>query len=341
MAVSQTQVDHIIQTASADDPEVRLLKLQDEVELLKTSIKRLLIDIRERMNDLDNPLAKSKFGAGGGGGDSADTSADAIKSASGAVESAAGALKATTDLKKKEEDEARAQFEAAQAQAAQPAWQGQPGQPQGQFPQGQYPPGNYPPGTYPPGSYTPGSYPPGSWPPGTYPPRGPQIETPHQILPEHDEPGSIGTTELLALLQSRAKKDTGKTEGAGKVRLRKVFRLFEWTTRNVRRFGHDRVDLMLDSFHAMNYISDDSAKLVRDIARLMSTTLGENNEIRAEEYISELYELNSILDPENTALDREMIEVLMEQKGKESPSAGAGRRATEEETSTEFIRTRD
>ena len=56
MAVNQAQVDHIISTASADDPEVKLLKLQDEVELIKTSIKKLLIDIRERMNDLENPI---------------------------------------------------------------------------------------------------------------------------------------------------------------------------------------------------------------------------------------------------------------------------------------------
>ncbi|MFA5395781.1 MAG: hypothetical protein WC346_07205, partial [Methanogenium sp.] len=56
MAVNQSQVDHIISSASADDPEVRLQSLQDEVDLLKKSIKRLLIDIRERMNELENPF---------------------------------------------------------------------------------------------------------------------------------------------------------------------------------------------------------------------------------------------------------------------------------------------
>ena len=35
MAVNQAQVDHIISSASADDPEVKLLKLQDEVDLIK------------------------------------------------------------------------------------------------------------------------------------------------------------------------------------------------------------------------------------------------------------------------------------------------------------------
>ena len=56
MSINQSQVDHIISSASADDPEVKLQNLQDEVDLLKKSVKRLLIDIRERMNELENPF---------------------------------------------------------------------------------------------------------------------------------------------------------------------------------------------------------------------------------------------------------------------------------------------
>ena len=56
MAVNQSQVDHIITAASEDDPEVKLQNLEREVDLIKTSIKRLLIDIRERMNELENPF---------------------------------------------------------------------------------------------------------------------------------------------------------------------------------------------------------------------------------------------------------------------------------------------
>ena len=56
MAVNQSQVDHIITAASEDDPEVKLQNLEREVDLIKTSIKRLLMDIRERMNELENPF---------------------------------------------------------------------------------------------------------------------------------------------------------------------------------------------------------------------------------------------------------------------------------------------
>ncbi len=60
-------VDEIIASAEADAPEGRLERLEKEVNLLKGSIKRLLLDIRETMNNLENPfqnlakLAESGF----------------------------------------------------------------------------------------------------------------------------------------------------------------------------------------------------------------------------------------------------------------------------------------
>ena len=100
MAVSQTQVDQIISSASADDPEVKLLKLQDEVDLLKHSIKRLLIDIRERMNDAENPIFRAPPTSDGSPGVSSET----LKDVSSAVESAAKAIKATSALQNGRED---------------------------------------------------------------------------------------------------------------------------------------------------------------------------------------------------------------------------------------------
>ncbi|MDD1670609.1 MAG: hypothetical protein LUQ67_04775, partial [Methanomicrobiales archaeon] len=38
------------------DTDVKILKLQEEMDLLKTSIKKLLIDIRDRLNERDNPF---------------------------------------------------------------------------------------------------------------------------------------------------------------------------------------------------------------------------------------------------------------------------------------------
>ncbi len=54
--VDQAVVDEILASAEADTPEGRLEKLEKEIELLKGSIKRLLLDIRETMNNLENPF---------------------------------------------------------------------------------------------------------------------------------------------------------------------------------------------------------------------------------------------------------------------------------------------
>ncbi|MEI6292887.1 MAG: hypothetical protein WCP36_04355 [Methanomicrobiales archaeon] len=306
MAVNQAQVDHIISTASADDPEVKLLKLQDEVELLKTSIKRLLIDIRERMNDMENPFNAGMQGGASGGQDSSQF-ANALKGAAGAVESAAGALKATQQI----HDEAQAHHDAQ----THPVVKEETGIP--------------------------------------------QVASSQVISSSPQEGGTItriplgsGTSDEMMLAAIRAQfaglpaqvvPVNKESDSAGKVRLQKVFRLFEWTSKTVKKYGHDRVDLMLESYRAMGYISDDSAKLVRDITRLMPTTLGEIHEISADEFVSELYELNHILNPSDATLDRDMIEVLMEKRGSPAKNQGVSREnhSQEEPQDADYIRSKD
>jgi len=54
--INQAVVDEILAGAEADTPEGRLEKLEKEVDTLKGSIKRLLMDIRVTMNNLENPF---------------------------------------------------------------------------------------------------------------------------------------------------------------------------------------------------------------------------------------------------------------------------------------------
>jgi hypothetical protein len=279
MAVNQAQVDHIISTASADDPEVKLLKLQDEVELLKTSIKRLLIDIRERMNDMENPLTlgTQNLQPSGQGQNSA---ADQIKPIA-AAPTAEPAQEPVSPVEQEKHEMRR------------------------------------------------------------------DSEGVRRVVPPSDYEDETVISEIKSHLSGiKVKSQHAKEESPdeGKVRLQKVFRLFEWTTKNVRSYGHDRVDLMLESYRAMGYISDDSAKLVKDIARLIPTTLGEVHDISADEYVSELYELNHILNPSDVTLDRDMIEVLMEKRGakeKKQGNAGRGEQPAEQESDTGYIQSRD
>jgi hypothetical protein len=274
MAVNQAQVDHILSTASADDPEVRLLKLQDEVELLKTSIKRLLIDIRERMNDKENPFNMS---SGSCDQEPQTKVAAAKKSAADSKSSAPGSQNTTSG-------------------------------------QGEAGPGDAPKeeaGTF---QALPGIF-----------PSGPDTG-------RADASGRGSDSDLLRALGQKGNAfpgmgSAGQDLGApaeSKVRLQKVFRLFAWTNKNVKLYGHDRVDLMLESYRAMGYITNESCSLVKDIARLMPSSLGEQHDITAAEYVRELYELNHILDPSDVSLDRDMIEVFMHQRSSGEIQPGSG-----------------
>ena len=107
-----------------------------------------------------------------------------------------------------------------------------------------------------------------------------------------------------------------------KLRLQKVYKLFKWTHQSVKKFGHDRLEIMLESYRAMGYITKESTDEIREISRLMPANLGEEHEVGPDEFVAELYALNRILAPNDTSLDRDMIEVMMEQRQQEPPGKG-------------------
>ena len=111
-----------------------------------------------------------------------------------------------------------------------------------------------------------------------------------------------------------------------KLRLQKVYKLFKWTNGAIRKFGHDRLDIILESYRIMGYISRESCDEIKEISRLMPANLGDEHEVGPDEFVSELYALNRILSPNDSSLDRDMIEVMMEQRqqvlpAKERPEA--------------------
>ncbi|MDD1678661.1 MAG: hypothetical protein LUO93_05705 [Methanomicrobiales archaeon] len=267
MAVNQAQVDHILSSASSDDPEVKMQKIQDEVDLIKVSIKRLLIDIRERMNELENPFVQAVNGT--------VVPAEAREQAAAAREAAEVAHEAIAAIR-----------EAKSTQSVG------------------------------------------------------EEKTPHDILlasgqvsasktgvppkevllggvPHKSEEISDNLVEALrAQLTAKQgqKSEPPPRNGQEKLRLTKVHHLFEWTSRMVKKYGHDRLDMMLQSYRAMGYLTKESCEQVKEISKLMPSGLGESHDISPDEFIQELYALNRILDPSDTSLDRDMIEVLMEQR---------------------------
>jgi hypothetical protein len=285
MAVNQSQVDHIITAASEDDPEVKLQNLEREVDLIKTSIKRLLMDIRERMNELENPFT---LAAGGAGSTPASASAAHIDSeVDVAKKSAMEAREAALDARESQLDATKAKIESEKrtetlSDKPQPARQ----------------------------------------------------------APSSEDRPHLMDDQVLALLRSQVAVPQKTAIPAAvipavptapsneKLRLQKVYKLFKWTHQSVKKFGHDRLEIMLESYRAMGYITKESCDEIREISRLMPANLGEELEVGPDEFVAELYALNRILVPSDTSLDRDMIEVMMEKRQLEplSKDIGSGER---------------
>jgi hypothetical protein len=284
MAVNQSQVDHIITAASEDDPEVKLQNLEREVDLIKTSIKRLLMDIRERMNELENPFTLAATGSATAPAPAAniDMEVDVAK------KSAMEAREAALDARESQLDATKAKFESekrAEAVTEKPQ---------------------------------------------------PARQAPEDRPPLMDE-------QVFALLRSQVALHEKNPVAAAvipatppapaapvneKLRLQKVYKLFKWTHQSVKKFGHDRLEIMLESYRAMGYIAKESCDEIREISRLMPANLGEELEVGPDEFVAELYALNRILMPGDTSLDRDMIEVMMEKRQVErlTRETGSGER---------------
>lgn len=279
MAVNQSQVDHIITAASEDDPEVKLQNLEREVDLIKTSIKRLLMDIRERMNELENPFTLAATG-GALPGAPASTTADIEADIDEAKKSALEAREAALDARESQMDATKAKMDAeGKKETAE--------------------------------------------------------KKEDDLAPPQDAEKRALDEQMLAILKSQMPapqklmpppQPTGESPNE-KLRLQKVYKLFKWTNQSVRKFGHDRLEIMLESYRVMGYISKESADEIREISRLMPANLGDEHEVGPDEFVAELYALNRILTPNDTSLDRDMIEVMMEQRQSE---AGIPERKPEE-----------
>ncbi|WP_321508331.1 hypothetical protein [uncultured Methanoregula sp.] len=273
MAVNQSQVDHIITAASEDDPEVKLQNLEREVDLIKTSIKRLLMDIRERMNELENPFTLSP----GSGSESVSSAAGIGSDVNDAKSSALEAREAALDARESQLDATKAKMEVEPKKAVPPV--------RDELPAAQ-----------------------------------PPVNEEKKLLDEQ----MLSALKAQMTLAYKAPMAVPQTPAPAqqlneKLRLQKVYKLFKWTHQSVKKFGHDRLEIMLESYRVMGYIPKESADEIREISRLMPANLGEEHEVGPDEFVAELYALNRILAPNDTSLDRDMIEVMMEQRQQDSP----------------------
>jgi hypothetical protein len=100
--------------------------------------------------------------------------------------------------------------------------------------------------------------------------------------------------------------------------LQKTYHLYCWTESGVKKFGHTQLEALVESYHVLGYISRKNTGAIKQISSLMPVAPDEFREIGPYQFIEEMYMLNRILSPGDTSLDRDMIEVMMEQRRQES-----------------------
>jgi hypothetical protein len=233
VGVDQAQIDKILAGVSSDDPETRLDALEKELDFVKTSIKRLLIDLRERMNELDNPFTSAAMSYSGNRFEPPALAADDEESEMPALD-------------------------------ALPAGLGVP-----------------------------------------------EVHPAPEGLGTGFFPADLGLPGGSMAALPEAKPATPETKAAGKLKLQKVHRLFAWVHQGCGKYGHEHMTIMIDAYRSMGYITDDVADQIREIMRMAPETRCDVADIGPNEFVSELYVLNRILDPEDATLDRDLIEVLM------------------------------
>jgi len=309
MPIDQSQVDQILAGASdsGEDTETRLHNLEQEVDYIKTSIKRLPIDIRERMNEMENPFSIE-----------VEDMAEQIKEEV-IDQIKKSKIKISGNPEPEEGEKEKEREDEPQRYQRQPDYG-----PQGV--QLHVAPPQYPPGILQVGPYQPQYAQP-------YPQPGyqvpPQPAAPPAPAPAQKE--SLIDEAILKLLSEQSKQRETEVPQSRepvlpvpapptrarneKIELQKVQKLFEWTGKAVKKYGHDRLELMLDSYQALGYISEDAVEQVREITRLMPPSLGIEHEIDSNDFVSEIYALKIILEPEDKSLDRDMIEMLMSGTG--------------------------
>ncbi|BBL67901.1 FlaD/FlaE family flagellar protein [Methanoculleus chikugoensis] len=243
VGVDQAQIDKILSGASSEDPEARLDTLEKELDFVKTSIKRLLIDLRERMNELDNPFT------------------------SAAASYTGNRLAQSYDAGDDEQpDDEMPELDAMPASLGDPATTAIEGLGGG------------------------------------------------ELFPT--DLGAAGFPEARTAAFPQAKP-------TGKLKLQKVHRLFEWVHRGCSRYGHEHMAIMIDAYRSMGYITEEVSDQIGEIMRMAPETRRDVQEIGPNEFVSELYILNRILDPDDATLDRDMIEVLMlSRRDAEEPDGG-------------------
>ena len=283
--MDQSAINKIIMDASTEDPNKKLEKLEKEVAILKGSIKKLIVDIREQMNNAENPFLNIQQLQ-------MPSQVPVIKDAIAPIAlEAHGAVEKAVDEK-----------EAGKLAPKEMVLQ----QPPEESPEDRRPEDGRRDLAI-----------------NERKPRAfPQDE--RQDQPRH-RPQTLSRRELEVISEYEEQKrmlDTlkSKTSIAGPASLAgprpidpyTINRIMDWTRMMLRKNGSERLKDLLDLYVSTGYISNETKVVIHRITKLMEAEpTRPPKRLDIKECVSDLYTLYVILNPGDKDLDSRMLTVLL------------------------------
>jgi archaellum component FlaD/FlaE len=284
--MDQSAINKIILDSAADDPDKKLEKLEKEVMILKGSIKKLIVDIREQMNNAENPFLNIQQLQ-------MPPQAPVIKEDPIELEvhnkpewDEEGTEPAEEKPEPKKKDKKAAKEKGDSESDREPgAGQEKPGKKDEREDPGL--------------------------------PAGPERGLPRddsysrrelELFKEYEE-----QKRMLDTLKSKTTAcGPAMLTGSRRIDPYTINQIMDWTRMMLRKNGSERLSDLLEMYVSTGYISDETKAIIQRMSKLMeSEPARPPKKLDIKECVSDLYTLYVILNPGDKDLDSRMLNVLL------------------------------
>ena len=278
--MEQSAINKIIMDSSTEDPNKKMEKLEKEVMILKGSIKKLIVDIREQMNNAENPflnIQQLQMPAQAPVIKEDPIELDVPENPDMDEEEGAGPKKkpknkgkkkpkgeevededelGDEDLKDDHKDDARVDEAADKPGPIQPGF----------------------------------------------------TKRDLEMMNEFEEQKKM----LEAMKSKTSAAGPASLTGSKRIDPYTMNQIMDWTRMMLRKNGNERMQDLLEMYVSTGYISDETKAIIQRIAKLMeSEPTRPPKRLDIKECVSDLYTLYVILNPGDKDLDSRMLTVLL------------------------------
>lgn len=274
--MDQAAIDEILASAEADTPESRIERLEKEVNILKGSVKKLLLDLRETLNNIENPFQNLQNLTEGALGSTAKqppqiqvipTQIPESKEPETEPEKGAEGGKEEKKEERKEVAEEAEENVVVEEVENKASLEMKDGKAEGDIVQ----------------DYS--------------------LQVRTEPSGQSEPKSEYKTTES----EYKATHSTSIAE-IKKYDIITLFNLMEWVKSMLEKYSLESLKLMLELFESAGYISEDARNFVCKIAELVSLNNG------FEDMLFELYRLHKLMNPADRSMDSKLLSLILEKR---------------------------